>query len=109
MVSPVFSRPIPPPPPSEEGGVKHDQGKLRYDLIPWEHEEGLAQVFTMGSVKYGDRNWQLGIEEDRLLAAARRHMAAHQRGELDDPESGLDHMYHAAWNLLAIAWNRRNP
>src|SRR6187399_701225 len=28
-------------PVSEEGGVKHDQGKLRYDLIPWEHEEGL--------------------------------------------------------------------
>ena len=86
-----------PCPPTQ--GHKHDKGKLRYDLIPPEAEASLAAVLTFGANKYGDRNWELGIDEDRLYAARRRHEAAHRTGEILDPESGLPHLWHALTTL----------
>jgi len=32
-----------------------------------------------------------------------RHIKAHLEGEMEDPESGLDHIDHALWNVLAVA------
>ena len=54
-----------------------------------------VEVLTFGADKYGDRNWEEGISEDRLYAACQRHLLAHREGELLDPESGLPHLYHA--------------
>ena len=81
------------------GGIKYDTGKLRLDLIPPEMHEALGKVLTFGAGKYGDRNWEAGIDEGRLYAAAQRHLLAHRKGELLDPESGLPHLYHAFCNL----------
>ena len=77
------------------GGVKHDAGKLRLDLITPEMHRALGEVLTFGADKYGDRNGEEGISEDRLYAACQRHLLAHREGELLDPESGLPHLYHA--------------
>jgi len=49
-------------------GIKHDAGKLRLDLIPPEAIRALGEVLTYGTNKYGDRNWEKGISEDRLYA-----------------------------------------
>ena len=81
------------------GGIKHDHGKLRLDLIPPEMHEALGQVLTFGAGKYGDRNWEEGISEDRLYAAAERHLQAHRKGEALDPESGLPHICNAFCNI----------
>lgn len=81
------------------GGVKHDQGKLRLDLIPPEMHRALGEVLTFGAGKYGDRNWEQGLDLDRLYAANQRHLLAHREGETIDPESGLPHLYHAFCNL----------
>lgn len=81
------------------GGVKHDQGKLRLDLIPPEMHRSLGEVLTFGAGKYGDRNWEKGLNPDRLYAACQRHLLAHREGEPLDPESGLPHLYHAFCNL----------
>lgn len=80
-------------------GIKYDTGKLRLDLIPPEMHEALGSVLTFGAGKYGDRNWELGIDEDRLYAAAQRHLLAHRKGEPLDHESGLPHIYHAFCNI----------
>lgn len=37
--------------------------------------------------------------------ALQRHVAAYQRGELVDPDSGCHPLQHAAWRALAIAWD----
>jgi len=80
-------------------GVKHDEEKLRMDLIPPEAVVGLAEVLTFGSKKYGDRNWEKGISNGRLFAATMRHLWAHWAGEDNDEESGISHLKHAMCNL----------
>jgi hypothetical protein len=84
---------------TDAGGVKHDDGKLRLDLIPPEAIRALGEIFTHGCQKYGDRNWEQGIAPDRLYAACQRHLLAHRLGEATDPESGLPHLAHALCNL----------
>lgn len=86
-------------------GLKYDEGKLRFDLIPPIALRALAQVYTMGAEKYDDNTWQ-NLENfyPRYLAALHRHLNAHQLGEIKDPESGLYHLDHALWNLVALRW-----
>lgn len=62
------------------GGLKHDDGKLRMDLIPPEALESLAEVLMYGAAKYDANSWQ-GVEPSRYLAALLRHLTAHMRGE----------------------------
>lgn len=82
---------------------KSDKGKLRFDLLPAEWLTGLAEVATYGANKYTDNGWKKvnnGVE--RYYAAALRHITAWRKGEEVDPESGLPHLIHAAWNCLAV-------
>jgi len=81
-------------------GTKYDSGKLRLDLIPPEIIQVLGEIFTFGCERYGEGNWAKGLSENRLIAAARRHDLAFAQGEEMDPDSGLPHLAHAAWNLL---------
>jgi len=87
---------------NENQGVKHDQGKLRLDLLPFDAINEVAAVLTFGAKKYGDRNWEKGISYSRCFGAALRHLFAWFRGEDRDPESGLSHLAHAACNTLMI-------
>lgn len=84
------------PLPMATEGLKFDQGKARYDLVPPEIEEAIAQVLTFGANKYGDRNWEKGMNWGRAYAALRRHMNAWWSGEDNDPETGMPHTWHAA-------------
>jgi hypothetical protein len=83
-------------------GNKFDKEKVRYDLLPLDALEEIGKVFTMGSKKYGDRNWEKGMSWGRLFAAALRHLFAFWMGEDYDKESGLFHTSHAAWNVIAL-------
>lgn len=83
-------------------GDKFDEGKARYDLVPPEGIHGVAQVLTYGASKYGDRNWERGIEYGRLFAATMRHMWSWWRGEVFDRESGHSHLAHAATNIFML-------
>jgi len=83
-------------------GVKHDDGKLRMDLIPPEALESMAEVLTYGAKKYADRNWEQGIDTGRVLAALLRHLTAHMRGEVKDPESGISHLRHVLCNAAFL-------
>ncbi|CAM0045537.1 hypothetical protein VPHK394_0044 [Vibrio phage K394] len=77
-------------------GLKYDQDKPRYDLLPANAIDQLARVLTFGAEKYAPNSWQEvenGIE--RYRAALLRHTFAIQRGELYDAESGLLHSAHA--------------
>lgn len=89
-------------------GTKHDQQKLRFDLIPPEAEEALARVLTFGAQKYGDRNWEKGINYSRLVAALRRHLNSWMSGELIDPETGESHLNHVLCNTaFLVAFEQR--
>lgn len=87
---------------SDQGGVKHDNGKLRYDLIPPEALEEVVKVLTYGSKKYGDRNWEKGIKFSRNVAAAKRHEAAFLKGQLRDEETLTVHLANTIVNYLMV-------
>lgn len=77
-------------------GVKYDKGKARYELIPTEALQGLAEVLTFGAEKYDPRNWEKGMDWGRVFGALQRHLWAWWNGEDTDPETGMSHLHHAA-------------
>lgn len=87
---------------ASEVGVKYDEGKLRFDLIPPKVMQDLAEVYTMGAAKYEDRNWEQGIKFSRLYAAVQRHLHAYWSGQDLDVESALPHLAHAMWGMAAM-------
>lgn len=83
-------------------GVKWDGGKIRLDLMPIRALEEVGKVFTFGVKKYGERNWEKGMNWGRLFGASLRHLFAFWRGEEIDPETGLPHLAQATWNTLCL-------
>ena len=86
--------------PPTDGGTKHDGGKPRMDLLDRVWLEEVAKVLGFGAQKYAAHNWRQGIAQSRLIAAAMRHLMAHNDGEDTDPESGLPHLAHASCCLM---------
>lgn len=85
-------------------GVKNDDGKLRWSLLPWIALIKVVKVYNYGAIKYADRNWEKGIKYSRLYDAALRHLTAFWNGESRDEESGLLHLSHCTFNILAILY-----
>ena len=84
-------------------GMKFDNGKLLYSLIPPETLKALAEVLTFGAQKYAPNNWQL-VEngETRYLDALFRHLEAFRSGETHDPDSKLHHLSHVLTNVAFL-------
>lgn len=82
---------------------KFDTGKPDYSLFEPIIMEAYCTIGTMGAKKYGRNNWKKAKVEDypRYLAAEYRHDMASQNGEELDPESGLPHLWHKLWNIVA--------
>jgi len=56
------------------GAVRtRQEGRGRFDLIPYEAMLSLARRLEMGSAIYGDRNWEKGMPLSRYLSSLRRH------------------------------------
>ena len=90
-------------------GMKHDHGKDRWDLLPWDIVQEIVKVLTYGSKKYTPDNWkQVEPYRERYFAACMRHLAAWRNGELINDETKLSHLSHAITNLIFIAWKDRN-
>lgn len=83
-------------------GQKFDSGKARFDLIPVAPLVDLAKLYGMGAEKYGDRNWELGLQFSRVFAAMQRHAWAWWGGEEFDPEDGQQHLSSVAWCAFAL-------
>lgn len=76
--------------------MKFDDGKPPLGLLPREFLEETAGVLAFGANKYSANRWRQGMEWQRLLDAALRHVNAFNDGEDLDPESGLSHLAHAS-------------
>ena len=90
-------------------GLRFNEGKVRFDLIPPELDHAYAEVATMGAKKYAPRNWEKGMDWMTMIASLKRHLNAWERGEDLDPESQLNHMKHVLWNAGSlVAYIERN-
>jgi len=90
---------------------KADGGKVRSSLLNVQfgvHLEQVAGVLTFGANKYPkpplDNSWRdVPNAVPRYQDALYRHLTAYfSKGEITDPESGYNHLYHAACNLLFL-------
>lgn len=89
--------------PESVAGIKYDMDKPDYSLIPPNALDDTVKILTLGAQKYARDNWRYVTNaKTRYFAAAMRHMWARMRGELKDPESGLDHCAHAICCLMFI-------
>lgn len=86
----------------EDKGLRFNEGKTRYDLIPTFAQEQYAKVLTVGANKYAERNWEKGMKWSKVIASMERHLAAFKRGEDFDSESGLLHMAHVMCNAAFL-------
>ena len=90
-------------PPTPVEGTKLDQGKARWDLLPWAAVEEVVDVLTYGAQKYSPDGWRrVPDAKSRYFAAALRHIAAYAQDETDDSESGQHHLAHAVCCLLFL-------
>lgn len=64
--------------------------------------EAVATVSNFGATKYAWGGWRY-VDDGlaRYTDALVRHLASEAKGEVLDPESGLPHSWHVAWNALA--------
>lgn len=87
-------------------GAKLDAGKPRPELIMHGFAHALmvvTEVATFGASKYTDNGWvEVPEAERRYMDALYRHLLKHHMGEVYDDDSGLPHLAHAAWNVLAV-------
>lgn len=87
---------------ADNGGLRYDTDKARYDLIPPEAIDALAIHYMVGARKYADRNWERGMSWSRCFASLMRHGWKWLWGEDIDPETGTHHMIAVAWNAFAL-------
>lgn len=90
--------------------MKYDGEKVRLDLLPVQPIIEIGKVLTYGAKKYSERNWEKGLAWSRCYGAALRHLLAWQSGETNDPETGLNHLAHAACEILfLLEFSRTHP
>jgi len=87
-------------------GIKFDQDKLRWGLVPWKEMEDVVRVLMKGASKYSDDNW-MKVDLKRYKDAILRHELLYQGGEIIDKDSGLPHMAHVVCNALFIMWHEK--
>ena len=82
--------------------AKHDEGKIRYTLIPPSALTAIATIRGYGTQKYGDENNWRTVDVKRYVDALYRHLIAYISGEQFDRESGFPHTWHIACNIAFI-------
>jgi hypothetical protein len=86
----------------KEEGLRFNSGKARHDLVPAFAQDQYAKVLTKGAEKYAERNWEKGMKWSKVLASLKRHIAAIERGEDFDSETGLLHAAHVMCNAAFL-------
>lgn len=109
-------------------GAQRDEstGKTRYDLIPLEVLDWLADLYASvlgesvrldlipvegfirtgglygrGAGHYGERNWEKGIPYSRMYESLLRHVFAWRR---NDPKDTEDHAAAIAWFAMGVMY-----
>lgn len=90
-----------------EFGAKRESndGRGRFDLLPYEAMEAWAQWSEAGANKYGDRNWENGLSVKDCINRMCRHASKAANGWTDE-----DHLAAVMWNAAAaITMMKRKP
>lgn len=84
-------------------GVKYDNDKPQWSLLPFKALKEVVDVLTYGAKKYAPDNWKkVPDAKRRYIDAGFRHFTAYAAGEKLDPETGKSHLAHAMCCLLYL-------
>ena len=89
-------------------GIKFDQDKPNMSAIPKEAMWKMGQALAYGAKKYGNGNFRNGMDIDRQISAAVRHIYQFLDGESEDSESGVCHLGHALASLAMACYTLEN-
>jgi hypothetical protein len=64
--------------------------------------EDIAKVSAFGAKKYSKDNWRTSGSWCRCADSGLRHLLAYMDGDSHDAESGMPHLAHFGWNLMAL-------
>lgn len=90
-----------------EFGAKREsnEGRGRFDLLPYEAIEALAKWYETGTQKYDERNWESGLSVKDCINRMIRHSLKAGNGWTDE-----DHLAAVMWNAAAaITMIQRKP
>lgn len=88
---------------SVTSGIKFDNGKPRWSLLPFKALAEVVDVLTYGARKYAPDNWKkVPDARTRYVDAALRHFTAYINGEKNDSETKMSHLAHAICCLLFL-------
>ena len=84
----------------KEKDSRFNEGKRKWSLVHYKSLEPLVEVLEFGAEKYGEFNWQKGLDKKEILESMMRHLVALMDGEQNDKESGLHHIGHIMCNAM---------
>jgi len=91
-----------------EQALRYNDSKSQLSLLDLDSFSDVADVLQFGANKYSRDNWRKGLPVTSILDSLLRHVAALQRGEFLDPESGLPHTGHIGCNVMFLNYVMRN-
>jgi hypothetical protein len=84
-------------------GVKYDNDKPQWSLLPFKALREVVEVLTYGAKKYAPDNWKkVPNAKQRYIDAGFRHFTAYASGEKHDQETGKHHLAHAICCMLYL-------
>lgn len=91
---------------SFKGDMKHDKGKARMDLLPYDALTELSYVLGFGAEKYDKFGWKTNCNStedfNRYEASLIRHISSWMQGNELDEETGFHELAHLACNALFL-------
>ena len=91
--------------------MKYDDDKVDLSLLPIDALVSIAKVFQFGATKYGAFNWVddgKNTEWRRTYSSLQRHLYAWAKCEDTDQDSKLDHLSHAASQLMILITHQKH-
>lgn len=85
-------------------GVKHDQEKDDWSILPLKVLRGPIRALMHGEEKYERDNYQHVEPPRRYWSALMRHMAEYDAGEELDSDSNLSHLWHMGACIIFLLW-----
>jgi len=85
-----------------KGGIKDDQMKPIWSLLPFDALDQINEVLSLGALKYSSDNWRK-VDRIRYVDAMMRHITAFLKGEVFDQDTGTTtHLAHAGCCALFL-------
>lgn len=88
--------------------MKNSKNKTRWNIVPFEIIEQIAEILTYGAERYGDNTWK-NVDKKLWYDAMMRHVAEYSKGKkYNDKDWNHHHLMHAICNAMFIVYIEQN-